>query len=222
MNSLYKFRCREASMFLIHVHDCAYKLQDLRRLWQCWRTSLFQIFGSFFCTWTIKGLCKQAHNPKDKEKACSFGSYWRYFWKTSPPRKPSTCKIKGRQATILKNQQEVCCSIRSVCRYCYARKEEKEEQANEHEATGTISDLVDFDEAQKTTLADGTCKNLKLVQTVSKRVKAVDGLKEIMGETAKKDQQMYSWFELPNNIWWNADATLHSTTVAFSMGKLSA
>lgn len=27
---------------------------------------------------------------------------------------------------------------------------------------------------------------------------------------------MHCWFKLPNNIWWNADATSHSTTAAFN------
>ena len=94
------------------------------------------------CTFRQKGRqlqndeYKWAHNPKDHEKARSFGWHWCLFWKTSPARKHSTCTIKGRQAASLKNQQEVYSSGRSVCRHRYARKEEKEDQANKHEATG--------------------------------------------------------------------------------------
>ena len=49
------------------------------------------------------------------------------------------------------------------------KKRKSKQGKDKNAATGTILDLAQFDEAQKTTVADETRKHLKLiVQTVSK------------------------------------------------------
>ena len=61
------------------------------------------------------------------------------------------------------------------------KKKRKSKQAKDKNAAiGTILDLAQFDEAQKTTVADETHKHLKLiVQTVSKRVYGKPGTPRI-------------------------------------------
>ena len=57
------------------------------------------------------------------------------------------------------------------------KKRKSKPPKDKNAATGIILDLAEFDEAQKTTVADETYKDLKLKQTVSKLTKAVDDLK---------------------------------------------
>ena len=107
------------------------------------------------------------------------------FHQESPGPAPS----KGGKREAPKNRKKRATLVEEVPQDADTPKKKKrksKQSKHKGEATGTILDLAEFDEAQKTTVVDETCKGLKLiVQRMAKLAIAVDDMKEIMVETAK-------------------------------------
>ena len=152
-------------MFLILFHECAYKLQDLRRL--C-------IYGSWDLSLPLESPKAHASKntiPRPQESA--------FLWLTSTQilksltAKRAQCLHKQRQASNqppkpgkqpASKANKKCAAAEEVpLDIVTPKKKNRKSKKSKTEATEKILDVIEFNEAQKTTVTDETCKDLKLI-----------------------------------------------------------
>ncbi len=125
------------------------------------KTLHLRVLGSSSATGIIKGSCKREHTPKTTRKRVPLADIDANTEESHRQESPVPAQAKaGKQPTSKANKK--CVAVEEVpLDIVTPEKKKRKSKKSKTEATGTILDVIEFDEGQKTTVADEICKDLR-------------------------------------------------------------